>query len=562
LSDVQENLAVILRRAAERLRGMGLPLELAERMERLAKQVHEPCVVAVVGRVKVGKSTFINALLGEDLAKVGTTETTATINYFTYGKPDPDRPVRCHWRGGKITDESRVFLDNLQGNDLETLRRADGIDHLEYFLPNPFLKQITLVDTPGTGAVVDEHQDRTAEFLQLNRDLRDRHDEETRRLGNSADAMIYLVGQVAKVTDQAFLQEFAQTTGGRSSALNAVGILSKIELQPEILARRHELSVKIANQLKDDLNTVIPVAAGVRRALDRLLENDRVSLERLVTTLRRIPSGTLEMLLDAEEFFCDLDLPDSLVGPAERRELLGDMKWGVFTTVARVAADFNLDLDAVIERLEELTGFGPLRKVLNEHFIERGHVLRCYRIAKDAQEVLNEIRYTHLPKRRKEIRRDSDRLESFLGFIRGVRGDPATAAELENFVRSHLDADRRMNELEVLYTELDAELSALLSQLLEYNEDFEVLQRLEGADGTFSAAELAELRPLLGLYGGEIEKRLPPGASNVEYVSWRQMYWGRKRAEASYGSTEYAVAEQAYTRYGLILDEILGGSDG
>ncbi len=92
----------------------------------------------------------------------------------------------------------------MQGNDLETLRRADGIDHLEYFLPNPLLKQITLVDTPGTGAVVEEHQDRTAEFMQLNSQLRNRHDEDTRRLGDTADAVIYLVGQVAKVTDQAF----------------------------------------------------------------------------------------------------------------------------------------------------------------------------------------------------------------------------------------------------------------------------------------------------------------------------------------------------------------------
>jgi Dynamin family len=562
VSDVQENLDKILRRAAERLRGAGLPSELAERMEGMAKQVHEPCVVAVVGRVKVGKSTFVNALLGEDLAKVGTTETTATINYFTYGSPDPGRPARCHWRGGKTTDESRAFLDGLQGNDLETLRRADGIDHLEYFLPNPFLKQITLVDTPGTGAVVDEHQDRTAEFLQLNSSLRDRHDEDTRRLGDTADAVIYLVGQVAKATDQEFLREFSETTGGRSSALNAIGILSKIELQPEILARRHELSAKIATQLKDDLNTVIPVAAGARRALDRLLENGRAGLERMVTTLRRIPPDTLEMLLDAEEFFCDFDLPDSPVGPAERRELLGDMKWGVFTTIARVAADPGLELDGVVERLEETTGFGPLREVLNEHFIERGHVLRCYRIANDAQEVLNEIRYTHLPKRRKEMRRENDRLERFLGFIRGTGGDPATAAELEDFVRGYLDVDRRMDELETLHAELDAELSALFSRLLEYNEDFEVLQKLEGSDGAFSAAELAELRPLLGLYGGEIEKRLPPGAANAEYVGWRQMYWGRKRAEASYGSTEYAVADQAYTRYGLILDEILGGSSG
>jgi Dynamin family len=236
VSDLQRELAAILRQAAQRLREGELPAELAERLEELAKQVHQPCVVAVVGRVKVGKSTFVNALLGEDLAKVGTAETTATINYFTYGNPNPNLPVRCHWRGGKVTDESREFLDGLQGNDLETLRQADGIDHLEYFLPNPVLKQITLVDTPGTGAVVEEHQDRTAEFMQLNNQLRDRHDRETRRLGDTADAVIYLVGQVAKVTDKAFLQEFAQTTGGESSALNAVGILSKIELQPEVLA--------------------------------------------------------------------------------------------------------------------------------------------------------------------------------------------------------------------------------------------------------------------------------------------------------------------------------------
>ena len=70
-------------------------------MERLAQQVDQPCVVAVVGRVKAGKSTFINALLGQDLAKVGTTETTATINYFRYGRPDPERPVRCIWRYGQ-----------------------------------------------------------------------------------------------------------------------------------------------------------------------------------------------------------------------------------------------------------------------------------------------------------------------------------------------------------------------------------------------------------------------------------------------------------------------------
>ena len=40
------------------------------------------------------------------------------------------------------------------------------------------------------------------------------------------------------------------------------------------------------------------------------------------------------------------------------------------------------------------------------------------------------------------------------------------------------------------------------------------------------------------------------------------MYWGRKRIEAPHGTLEHAVADRAYTRYGLILDEILGETYG
>ncbi len=159
------------------------------------------------------------------------------------------------------------------------------------------------------------------------------------------------------------------------------------------------------------------------------------------------------------------------------------------------------------------------------------------------------------------MRQEKDRLDRFLTFIKEAGGDPATAGELEDFVRSHLDANRRVSELEALHGELDAELGGLFLKLLEYNEDFEVLQKLEGSEGVFSQAELAELRPLLGLYGGEVHKRLPPGAANAEYVGWRQMYWARRRSEAAHDTVEYTVSDQAYTRYGLILDEILNQAD-
>ena len=168
------------------------------------------------------------------------------------------------------------------------LRRAEGIDYLEYLLPNPFLRDVTLVDTPGTAAVVDEHQDRTAEFLNLQRQLRHRHSQETQRLGSEADAVIYLVGQALRATDQAFLEEFGQATSGQVAS-NAIGVLAKIDLQPEILARRAELADKVACQLKANLNTVVPVSAGLHQAMTALCAHDSCDLLRLMTELRRIP---------------------------------------------------------------------------------------------------------------------------------------------------------------------------------------------------------------------------------------------------------------------------------
>src|SRR5437870_1443117 len=117
MDELPLKLMAFLSEAADKLREGRLPPELASTLDRLSGEVDQPCIVAIVGRMKSGKSTFINALLGEDLAKVGATETTATINYFRYGKSDPQRPVRCHWRNGTVSEENRAFVDSLQGND-------------------------------------------------------------------------------------------------------------------------------------------------------------------------------------------------------------------------------------------------------------------------------------------------------------------------------------------------------------------------------------------------------------------------------------------------------------
>jgi hypothetical protein len=548
---------------ASRLREARLPGELAAGLERLAGQVDQPCVLAVVGRMKAGKSTFINALLGEDVATVGVTETTATINRFRYGTPpDPGRPVRCYWRGGGYEDVGRDFADGLQGTDPEALRRAQGVDYLEYLLPNPFLRDVTLVDTPGTAAVVDEHQNRTAEFLDLRAQLRSRHTQETQRIGSEADAVIYLVGPVARSTDQAFLEEFGHVTGGRSRALNAVGVLAKIDLQPEVLARREELAARVAGQLRNDLNVVLPVSAGIHRAVTRLQEGGNKELIRLIVELRKIPPRRLEKLLDSDELY-ELDFEDCPVPPDLRRELRGDMPWTVFTTIARLAADPALTGRSVVEQLEDLAGFRPLRDVLERHFFKRACFLRCYNVLATARRLVNDVRFKHLPGLRTRDREDEARCERFVGFIRSANGDPAVARELEEFVSTQCGAAGRAGRVESALKDLDRKLAKLFHDMEEYNADFEALEQLATQAAAFSEAELTELRCLLGLYGVETEKRLAFGKATLAYASERQQAWSEARVLAR-DPARQRLAERAEARYGLILHELTadGPADG
>ncbi len=542
----------ILQQAAGRLREAGVPDDYAVQMERLAAQVHEPCVIAVVGRVKAGKSTFINALLGEDLAKVGTTETTATINHFRYGQANPERPVRCHWRDGRVTDESRAFLDDLQGNDEATLRRADGVDHLEYRLPNPYLERVTLVDTPGTGAAVEEHQQRTAEFMRLATQLRERHDGETRQLTGEADAVVYLVGPTAGTGDRELLDDFNRVAKGHARPINAIGVLAKIDLDPEVVAQRHDLAARIDAQLKGSLNVVVPVSAGIRRAVDDLLARDGVGLDRLRASIGRIPLDLLTTkLLASEDFWLEWDHADCPLTRDERESLLGDLPWTVFKTIALESASALTD-EMALARLDDIAGFEALTEVLERRFLRRGRFLRTYRIVNDARAILDEVRRRHLPTLRRQAGIDHARLDRFVGFIDGASGDKAVAAELVAFVREGLGRTAP----DAILDPLDRQLAELFWTLEDHNADHEALQQVEDHPEMFP--ETGELRSLFGLYDTDATRRLPPDNATAEFAEERQRSWRRVEATAR-DDTRREVAERAVYRYGKILDALLSG---
>jgi hypothetical protein len=332
--------------------------------------------------------------------------------------------------------------------------------------------------------------------------------------------------------------------------------MAKIDLQAEILERRFELANKIARQLQANLNTVLPVSAGLRRALDQLLADNRKRLVMLLTSLRRIPLDFLDKLLNSEEMYLELERDNCPVTPTERRQLLGDMPWSVFTTIARTVADTSLSGSAVVTRLEELSGFKPLMEILQQHFFQRGRFLRCFRILNDARKILNDVRFQHLPEFRKHDRADLARRERFIQFIRSSRGDPSVARELEEFVSMQCGTARRAERLEAVLKDLDRQSGQLYHDLEEYNADFQALEQLEKHESLFTAEERHELKSLFGLYGLETDKRLPPGKVTIEHAAERQQHWIDIRLR-SRESARRLIAERAEARYGLLLHELM-----
>ncbi len=110
-------------------------VELSETVSALRNRINEPYMFVIVGEVKAGKSSFINALLdtGKEIAKAAPQPMTDTIQQIIWGE-----------------EEEMIVLNPF-------LKRITQ--------PVEILKEIAIVDTPGTNTIVEKHQEITESFI-------------------------------------------------------------------------------------------------------------------------------------------------------------------------------------------------------------------------------------------------------------------------------------------------------------------------------------------------------------------------------------------------------------
>ena len=128
--------------------------------------------IAVVGEFSSGKSTFINAMLGQDVLQHATTETTAAITRIVNVAPDDPRRMT----GRVITrDGKEISLPNLKSlkeftttqSEQYKNRVPEEIAFVEIYLPFMILSRpVVLVDTPGLNGMADGHREQTVALIQ------------------------------------------------------------------------------------------------------------------------------------------------------------------------------------------------------------------------------------------------------------------------------------------------------------------------------------------------------------------------------------------------------------
>lgn len=132
---LRTRLSTELHALAEVIRDVGGDTESIAIAENLIASLKEPFVFVVVGEVNVGKSTFLNALFGQDFSRTGVMPTTDKILFFKHGPVQQVVPVTA-------------TLD-------------------EVHLPSDLLRDFHIVDTPGTNSIENEHQEITERFVPI-----------------------------------------------------------------------------------------------------------------------------------------------------------------------------------------------------------------------------------------------------------------------------------------------------------------------------------------------------------------------------------------------------------
>src|SRR5699024_10132328 len=267
------------------------------------RRLESPLQVAVAGRIKSGKSTLVNALIGRRVAPTDIGECTRLVTRFQYGTVDRLELV-LHDGGTRVIP---FGSDGMIPEDLGV--DTDEVSHIEAYLTNAVLRDMTVIDTPGLGSLDAASVSRTRQLLGASHrgdeaddgdsgdgagggfgedgaepresgasDGGDELDETSRNAVAGAEAVLYVVAQGVRADDEHALAAFTAATASREAGpVNAIAVLNKADtVAPESVAdsggdvwvAANTLAGKQAELLKPRVADVLPIIGLIAETVE------------------------------------------------------------------------------------------------------------------------------------------------------------------------------------------------------------------------------------------------------------------------------------------------------
>ncbi|HME47784.1 dynamin-like GTPase family protein [Mycobacterium sp.] len=330
-------------------------------LERIGQRLNQPIRIALAGTLKAGKSTLVNALVGEDIAPTDATEATRIVTWFRHG---PTPKVTANDRGGRRSNVA-IIRDGGLSFDFGSLDPSEVLD-LDVEWPAAELIDATIIDTPGTSSLNSDVSERTLRLLVP--------DDGVPRV----DAVVFLL-RTLNAADIALLKQIGELVGGSAGALGVIGVASRAD---EIGAGRIDAMLSAADVAKrftaemdktGICQAVVPVSGLLALTARTLRQSEFVALEKLAGVE---PAELAKTMLSADRFVReDSPLP---VDAATRAQLLDRFgMFGIRISIAVLRSGVS-DSVALADELLDRSGLVALRDVIDQQFAQRSDLLKAH----------------------------------------------------------------------------------------------------------------------------------------------------------------------------------------
>lgn len=456
------------------------------RLQQGLRQLGEPMRLAMVGQIKKGKSTLVNAFLGHEVVSTGLLELTFNVNELVYA---PERRIRIHFKDGRPSeDRSPDDLAALTERSDQNTSFLKAIRVVEMGYPNELLRDhFVLVDTPGLDSVFEADSQNTLDYLAAAGRTPEDVEAESAAAMRGADAVIYVFARGMTQAAGDLLADFGGQVRGAATPLRAVAALNKLETwwNPDEIPDPMATGRRVIDGYRDNpairrlFFALEPVCGLMGAGARTLTARDLQCLVDLST----VEPELLTLQLSDANYFATKEFPGLPVPAAEREVLIRKLSnYGIHVAVGllRDGVDPEGELG---EELFDRSGVGRLRDLCVAHFGNRASIIKLDRAL---NEVMAEVR---------SARRDH-------------RGDPATLDAVATTIEEFRSSEPSFSELGALSAHYNGEL-------------------------TFTEQEAADLERVTGEQGHGCGSRVgltddAPVADIVAAAERKVQYWGRR----------------------------------